>query len=237
MESLSPLHRAYYAYLARMYAFAYAAGQRSFLGLTVRGGLTLLGLVVLVAGWLLRWPGWVLLFIGLALVWLRFSFWAARRANYTRFVANRTDLMSAAAAETLALNEKVPARATGPFSVSGYGSTVLFRPATYWQVPLGDHIVMVEDRPNKFLYQFFSADTLQSVAGGWLLYGSKPQEALAITFLSKWGPEYTKFQAYDDGRESPTPPKLVTIYLTFATDAERDRVRQTIVSDARRLRA
>jgi hypothetical protein len=237
MDSLSPLRRAYYTYLARMYAFAYRAGQTSFLGLTVRGWLTLLGVGLLVAGLLLRWPGWLLLLIGLALVWLRFSFWAARRANYIRFVPDGTDLMAATAVETLTPNEKVLAQATGPFSVSGYGSSVLFRPATYWRVPLGDHIVMVEDRPNKFLYQFFSADTLQSVASGWLLYGGEPQEALAVSFLSKWGPEYTKFQAYDDGRESPTPPKLITIYLTFATDAERNRVRQTIVSDARRLRA
>lgn len=237
MDSLSPLRRAYYTYLARMYAFTYTAAHRKVLGLTVRGWLITLGLAFLLVGWWQRWSALVLAMMGLLLVWLIGSFWAARRANYTRFVVDGMDPMATTDVEMLSPNEKVPAHATGAFSVSGYGNTVLFRPSHYWQVPLGDHIVMVEDRPNKFLYQFFSAATLQSVATGWLLYGGEPQEALAISFLSKWGPEYTKFQAYDDGQESPLPPKPVTIYLTFAAEADRDRVWQTIVADARRVRA
>lgn len=237
MDSQSPLRRAYYTYLARMYAFTHAAARQKFLIMTIRGWLVTIGLVLLAVGWLQRWPTWALILIGLLLVWLVFSFWSARRSNYTRFVPDAADPMATTVGETLAPNEKVAAHATGAFSVSGYGGNVLFRPADYWQVPLGDHIVMVENRPGKFLYQFFSAATLQSVNTGWLLYGGEPQEALAISFLSKWGPEYTKFQAYDDGLESPAPPKLVTIYLTFTSAADRERVRQTIVADARRARA
>ncbi len=237
MHSQSPLRQAYYTYLGRLYAFAYGAGNRTYLGMTVRGWLTLAGLVLLAVAWVQRWPTWILILIVLAVAWVFVSFWLARRANYNRFVPDNNDLMATDELATLPPNERVAAQATGSFSVSGYGSNVLFRPAEYWQVPLGDHIVMVEERPKKFLYQFFSAATLQSVTSGWLLFGNEPREALAITFLSRWGPEYTKFQAYDDGEESTTPSKTVTIFLTFGSERDRDMVWQTIVSDARRVRA
>ncbi|MEZ4518440.1 MAG: hypothetical protein R3C44_17020 [Chloroflexota bacterium] len=211
-------------------------GNMTFLGMKVRNWLILVGLVLLGVAWVRQWPNWAILIIALLLIWLVLSFWLAGRSNYIRFVPNGDSMMAASDLNSLSPNEKVPAQATGSFSVSGYNNNVLFQPANYWQVPLGDHIVMVEQKPGKFLYQFFSADTLQSVAGGWLLYGAEPQEALAISFLSKWGPEYTKFQVYEDGEESPVPAKLTTIYLTFESESQRDRVWQTIVADARRAR-
>lgn len=236
MKTLSPWQRVYYTYLARMYAFTYSASNRSVLGMTIRAWIVLAGLVLLAAGWIMRWPLWLLALIALILLWLVVSFWLARRSNYTRFVASDEELMAAADLTAVAPNTKVPVQATGAFSVSGYGRNVLFRPAQYWQVPLGDHIVMVEDRPNKFLYQFFNASSLQSVASGWLLFGGEPEPAMSVSFLSKWGPEYTKFQAYDDGQDSPLPAKQVTIYLTFASEADYHNVWHTVVADARRAR-
>lgn len=237
MDSLPSTQRAYYAYLTRIYAMAYAVNNRVVLGMSIRGWVTLIGLGLLVFGWLRDWPLWLLALITLVLIWLLLSFQLARRANYKRFIPDQTELMAIDEPSMIEPNKRVPAQATGSFSVSGYGDNVLHRPAQYWRVPLGDHIVMVEPRPGKFLYQFFGASTLQSISSGWLLSAAEPREALAITFLSKWGPEYTKFQAYDDGLESSTAPKAITIYLTFDDTADHNAVWQTIVGDARSIRA
>jgi hypothetical protein len=96
---------------------------------------------------------------------------------------------------------------------------------------------MVEEKPGKYLYQFFSAQSLQDARPGWLLFGPSPIETLAVTFLSRWGPEYTKFgQLYEDGGEDTSPPKRVTVYLSIPDEATRRAVWHTVVSDARRAR-
>lgn len=236
MHTLPPLRRVYYSYLSRMYALARAANTRYFLGITLRGWITLIGLTILSLGLIRNWPLWALGLIVVVLVWLLLSMYLARRANYKRFVPDETSLMSIESPVMLEPNQKIDVEATGSFSVSGYDDNVLHSPAKYWRVPLGDHIVMVETKPGKFLYQFFAANTLQSVRNGWLVSGSQPREALAITFLSKWGPEYTKFQVYDDGQESALAAKAVTIYLSFHNSEDRDAVWQTLVGDARQAR-
>jgi hypothetical protein len=112
------------------------------------------------------------------------------------------------------------------------------RPATYWRVPLGEHVVMAEERPGKYLYQFFSAASLQAIQPGWLLFGRNPSETLAISFLASWGPDYTKFgQIYEDGDDSKLPPpRRVTVYLSAADENLRRSLWHTILNDARQAR-
>jgi hypothetical protein len=134
-------------------------------------------------------------------------------------------------------NQKVPITASGLFSVTGRENRLLHRPANYWYVPLGEHIVMVEEIAGKYLYQFFNPKSLQEIRRGWLLHGSSPILSLEVSFLSKWGPEYTRFgQLYESGQDDESAPKLVTIYLSSSDEEVREAIGQTIVREARRVR-
>jgi hypothetical protein len=240
VEALSTLQRLSYGYVSRMNAFAYAAANRSLLGMRLSRWMMFGLTVLLLVGWVREWPVVALVSLLLVLLWLAFSFWRARRSNYIRFVASADALPSDDLTEgivALAPNQRVPLEATGVFSVSSRDVAVLQQPGHYWQVPLGDHIVMVEDRPGKFAYQFFSAANLQGARHGWLLFGPRPLECLAVSFMSAWGPEYTKFQQYDDGKPSATPPKTRTIYLGFESGESLQAVWRNIVADVRRSRS
>ena len=195
-------------------------------------------IVVLVVGWIQRWPLPVLIGLMLGILWLNYSLWRAKRDNFNRFVPDDTALPNAIQLEPLNANHKISVTATGLFSVSGRQNNLLLHPATYWRVPLGEHVVMVEESPGKYLYQFFGAKSLQTVRSGWLLFGPHPIESLAVTFLARWGPEYTKFgQLYEDGDDSALPPpKRVTIYLSSDDPATRQLILETIISDARQAR-
>ncbi len=237
MNEPSGLRRLYYAYLSRIYALAYSTRKRRVLGLRVSTWLWLIPVAVLIYGWWRNWPPFALLPLVVFIIWLVASFWAARRANYMRFVANDVPLMAASSLVPLGNEQQIKLFATGAFGLSSRQNNVLLQPATYWRVPLGEHVIMVQEQPGRFLYQFFDAATLQTVSEGWLLFGSEPRDALAVEFLANWGPAFTKFALYDDGKEASNSPGSQTIYLTFNSEADRQAVWQTIVSDARDARS
>jgi hypothetical protein len=237
MDALSPLHRAYYAYLSRMYALAHGLYRRSFLGIRLGALARWLPIVALLVGWGMAWPPGVMIALLLVTLWINYSLWRAKRDNYNRFVPNRAAGDNTPEPATLPPNERVSLLATGLFSVSGRESRLLLRPAKYWRVPLGDHIVMAEEEPGKFLYQFFDARSLQELREGLLLFGPRPRATLAVSFLARWGPEFTRFgQEHETGHDDLPPPRRVTVYLSAEDDATRRLVRDTIVSDARRAR-
>lgn len=238
MNSVSPLRRAYYSYLSRTYALMYALSRRSVLGVRLIILVRWVPILALAWGWVRGWP---ILTMGLLLtviLWINYSLWQAKRNNYNRFVPDGNAIPESFEATPIAPNQKVAIQASGLFSVSGRENVLLLRPADYWRVPLGEHIIMVEEAPGKFLYQFFSSRSLQTVQSGWLLFGRHPIETLAVSFLARWGPEYTRFgQVYEDGNEANLPPpKRVTIYLSTTNPEARKAVWQTIVSEARRAR-
>ncbi len=237
MNDPSGLRRLYYAYLSRMYAFAYFARERRFLGIRLSTWLWLIPLAVLIYGWWQNWPAMALFPFIVFILWLAGSFWAARRANYMRFVANGVPLMAASSLSPLSSEQEVELFATGAFGLSSRQNNVLLQPATYWRVPLGEHVIMVQEQPGRFLYQFFDATTLQTVSEGWLLFGSEPRDALAVEFLANWGPAFTKFALYEDGKEANSSTGSQTVYLTFNSEADRRAVWHTIVSDARDARS
>ena len=230
---MNALRRLAYAYLSRMYALMYFLGRRPVLSALARW----LPLLALFIGWLRDWPPAALLGVALVAVWINYSLWRARRDNYNRFVPHARPLGDAPAEPPLPPNTQLEVLATGLFSVSGRESRLLLRPAKYWHVPLGDHIIMAEEEPGKYLYQFFSAATLQELREGLLLYGAQPTPALAVSFLARWGPEHTRFgQVYELGHDDGPPPKRITVYLASADDDTRRLIRETIISAARRAR-
>ena len=238
MDALSPIQQVYYAYLSRMYALVYRLNRRSLLGIRLASWLRWLPIVALLVGWVMDWPPAVMIALLIVAVWLNYSLWRARRDNYNRFVPNRAAGGDAAEPTPLPPNERLSILATGLFSVSGRESRLLLRPAQYWRVPLGDHIVMAEEEPGKFLYQFFDAQSLQELREGLLLFGTHPKATLAVSFLARWGPEFTRFgQQHESGHDDLPPPRRVTVYLSAEDDATRRLVRDTIVSDARRARS
>lgn len=237
MGSLSPIKRLYFGYLSRMYAFLYWLNRRSFLGIRFSTMARWLPILALLVGWVSRWPAAVLVALLVGIIWLNYSLWRAKRDNFNRFVPAGTSVMDAGNLVPLPPNQKVPVEVTGLFSTSGRDNKLLLCPAHYWRVPLGEHVIMAEETPGKFLYQFFSGQSLQDAQQGWLLFGADPVETVAVTFLSRWGPEYTRFgQAYEDGREDSKPPRRVTVYLTIPDAEIRRAVWHTIISDARRAR-
>lgn len=238
MESISPLQRAHYTYSGRAYALMRAIHRRSILGIRLLTLVRWLPVMMLLYAWLRRWPIGILAILALVILWINFSLWRAKRSNYNRFVPGKSSLMDTTALDPLPVNQKVAVEATGLFSVSGRENALLLCPAEYWRVPLGEHVVMVEEQPGKYLYQFFSAESLQEVRSGWLLHGPQPIDTVAVTFLARWGPEYTRFgQVYENGDDSDLPPpKRITVYLSAADADIRRSVWHSIVSDARRSR-
>lgn len=238
MDSLSPLRRAYYFYLSRAYAVMYVIHTRSFLGVRYIALVRWIPVIILAIGWFKRWPMPVIAIFVFLIVWINYSLWKARRDNFNRFVPDVASTIDIENPQPLIPNQKVAIRATGLFSVSGRDRKLLLSPAFYWRVPLGEHVIMAEEMPGRYLYQFFRAETLQSVRPGWLLFGRKPVSTLAVTFLGRWGPEYTRFdRLYEDGDDSALPPpKRVTIYLSTEDTDTRQTVWQAIVNDAQQVR-
>ena len=238
MEKLSPWRRLFLSYLSRAYALMNALNRRSFLGIRLKTLARWIPILLFLIGWWRNWSAALLVLLLLLIVWVNYSLWRAKRDNYMRFVPAGDPLPENADLTALPPNQKVPVRATGLFSVSGRENNLLLAPANYWRVPLGEHVIMVEEQPGKFLYQFFGAKNLQNIQPGLLLYGAKPIETLAVSFLAQWGPEYTRFgQVYETGDNSDLPPaKRVTIYLSTADETVRRSIWQTIVHDARQAR-
>ena len=237
MENVSPWRRPYLGYLSRAYALMNALNRRSFLGIRLKSLARWLPIFLFLVAWWRNWPAPLLVMLLVFIVWVNYSLWRAKRDNYMRFVPTG-DPLPEGDNPALPPNQKVPVRATGLFSVSGRENNLLLAPATYWRVPLGEHVVMVEEEPGKYLYQFFGARNLQTIQPGWLLFGAKPIESLAISFLGQWGPEYTRFgQVYETGDNSDLPPpKRLTVYLSTPDETIRRSIWQTIVHDARQAR-
>lgn len=242
MENLSPIKHLYYSYIGRLYAFAYFSQRRTFLGATHSGWLRILVFALLVASLVWQW-GWALSIVFFLLwVYVGFIYRRAKKEGYNKFVVDDTAVLPPETSQPLAPNEKAVVRASGRFAVTTKSETVLLvKPAHYWHVPLGDHIVMVEYRPKNFLYQFFDAKTLQKIECGWILFGKEPLSTLAITFLEVWGPEHNNnaiaYYVGGGANDNLSGLKPRTIYFSFEEPAIQNKVWTTLIKDARAVRA
>ena len=239
MQNISFLKKVYLGYLGRVYTFAYFTSKRRFLGIKVSTLLKWITTGLVIAAWLLDWGVVALGITFVVALWVRWFYWSAARAGYSKFIADEAAVIATAQLDPLPANRRIQVRATGTFGLSDREEYVLLRPAEYWQVPLGEHIVMVQSAPGRFLYQFFNASTLQEIQRGWLIFGSRPLDTLAVTFLGRWGPASSEYgQAFyvGGGNNSDANVKRSTIYFTFRDGREQDAVWHTIVSDARQAR-
>lgn len=224
MDTISPVHRIWYRYLGLGYWLTYTTSRRKFLWFRLSSYIKLASIIFLVMALLNRWGRPEQALALTVLLWIYFSYWRAKRAGYFRFVPGDQPSLFDDALATLPSYERVLVQATGVFSVKDWESSVLLRPAQYWQVPLGDQVIMVEHQTGSFLYQFFSADSVKDIAEGWLLFGRHPRPALAISFLTSWGPEFYEVKYSLLGRaKDPPPPTQRTIYLSFE-DRHQEKV-------------
>jgi hypothetical protein len=211
--------------LGILFWLAYRLNQAHLLELPLSLGLGVTGWLLLGWGWLAGWPGLLLGLLVLLLLSGHLLLWWARKREFTVFVADEVAFPAALA--RLPYNERVSLRVNGRFSLVNRDTPVWQRPASYWQVPLGQHIVMVAEKPGRYLYQFFDEENLLAVTPGRVFGGRETQPALAITFRPNWGPQaeqpmLSQFQFDETATASPGPPR--TVYLLFDSPAERQRV-------------
>jgi hypothetical protein len=214
--------------LGLLYAFLHEAERRSFLGASLARWLKWLPILLLIVALLARWPLWVAgLGVALAAA-VRLLYAKARRDHFVHFVAE--PVTTPTQARPLEDNERLRLLATGVFAVAEREEYVLQRPADYWRVPLGDHAIMVERVPGRYLYQFIQAGTLKEVRPGVLHFGRQPRRALEIQFLNTWGQQEPdkELTFYAAGANHHEARFARTIYLSFGDEDDRQAVWQNL---------
>lgn len=236
MDYFPPWQRRFYTVLGQHYYWTHRLRHRHFLGFTWYGWLVLLFFSLLLGALLLGWGWRGLLSIAAAAALAQAAFWHGQRAGYHKFLPDEHEALPATAdLHPLPDEQRVTLWATGVFSLVDREAYVLLRrPSQYWRVPVGDHILMVEQYPQHYLYQMFNAETLQSIRRGWFIFGRQPHRALAITFLVTFGPgldDPTLRYFVGGGVGSGTALKPRTIYLSFQEEAVYQAVWHTILQD------
>lgn len=216
-----------------LYAFLYRTNRRRLLGFSVGGWLKNLPFLFALLAVVMRWSAfWIIFGIVLAII-IRILYWRAKKAGYIHFLEVKGQTRPDNG-RILKDDVKVPACATGRFSVKDWEEYVLERPAEYWRIPIGDHAFMVEHQPGRYLYEFIQRGALEQVESGFLFFGRRPKPALAITFLSTWGSgsEEVNFQFYAPSKNSSPGKFRRKIYLTFEKDADKNAVWRSLLRDA-----
>lgn len=233
-----PIHkRIYYRWLGFVFGFTYWTRQHRFLGFRISTIVIGLAFVPLASAWRQNSGQVILALAALLGLWALWLYWRARRAGYMRFVAGETAVALTDDPEPAPPNQRIHLRASGIFGVSDREEQMLMSPAEYWRVPMGEHTVMVQPEPGRFLYQFFNAAKLQNLQQGWLVHGWTPQSVLAVTFFSDWGKETISLRALYQGSDAASrDKKRRTIYLCFDDKADERAVWHTILFDAREKR-
>ncbi len=238
MSSLPLPQRLVYAYLGWIYAFTRWTSTHTLLGMRFRTLILLASFLLVVVAWWQNWVSWAFWLTAILFVYLAFIYWRSARIGYFRFVPDKHSQLPEGDLAQLLPNEHVDLRVTGTVSVQSREEKVLKHSAEYWQVPLGDHIVMVKRSADRFLYQFFDAESLQTIRRGWLIHGREPQPALEVVFLSQWGPEFASPTFYlFGGTEGKVEPKPRALYFSFESEDAETAVLHNLIADARRVRA
>jgi hypothetical protein len=232
MANLTPFELFRIRLAGMLFATTYYSAHRSFLGARISSWIKWALFIFTFVVWITRQPPYLFILGAGAFIAVQFFYWYVKRQGYIRFLPKGKQ-PGHYGGELPADNKKIKVRATGVFSVSHHEAYVLQRPAEYWRVPVGDHAIMVQHEPGRFLYQFVQSGSLTSVVAGYLIFGRRPHEALAINFLTTRGPEFAKFtpKQFMSGANH-TPAKLErTIYLTFDSAEVRHQVRQNLLRD------
>lgn len=231
IDTLTPLRQALLVTLGRLYLFTYWSTLRRVAGIPVSRLIKGAPLLLALVGLLLGWPLPFLVFLTAVALLIQLAYLFARRRSYKSFVAN--PLPPIAPVTLLPPNQRVKLLATGTFSLNDREATVLLAPAEYWHVPLGEHIVMVEQVPGYYLYQFFNGETVKKVVRGWLIFGNAPKPSLAVTFALSWGPEYADYGKlyFVPNEQKEPPPRYRTVYFSLADGGDLTAVYHTILAN------
>jgi hypothetical protein len=233
MEDLSLTQKASVTIAGPLYAFLYYTSRRRLLGITFAGWLKFLSLLFAFVAWIRRWPVmWIALGILLTFAFI-LLYWKAKRDGYIRFMAFSKQ-NTPEQARMINEKERIPVTATGPFSTSHQEANVLQKPAEYWPDSNGDKAIMVQYVPGRFLYQFIQPGTLQEVESGCLVFGLRPQNTLAITFLTDWTPEFAeqKISLFNPIKKSNQSKLLRIIYLSFEDNEDKQAVWRNVLHHA-----
>ena len=218
-------------FLSQLYAFIYSTQRRRLLGVTLASWMVVLLLAFALWAFVLRWPTFVSNAALLVAVTLILGYRIAGRRGYTRFVPD-DDLALDPEFAAPRDESRVPLRATGVFSVRDYERYVLEEAAEYWRVPLGHHVIMVQSGPGQFLYQIVEPQHIREVKAGYLLFGRRPQVALALHFVVTWSPEMAREPRFYPGAQKEderVPNEERAIYFTFDHDADRYAVWRSLI--------
>ncbi len=235
MERLPLWQQRYFRFLGQLYFVTYWLRHRYILGFAIYTWLMLLFFILLFVAGMSGW-GWRAFLTVLAIgALVRAAFWVSERAGYSQFVPDgEPELPATAELQPLPHNQRVQTWATGVFSLIDRENFVLLRnPTQYWRVPLGDHILMVQQAPQRYLYQMFNAKTLQNVQRGWFIFGPQPHPALAVTFQVIFGPglDDPTLRYFVGGGLGKSATTWRTIYLSFEEEADFLAVWHTILQD------
>jgi hypothetical protein len=213
-----------------LYTFLYHTASRDLMGLTIEGLLKFLPLLFSLLAWLVDLGvGWILVGIFLAILF-RILYWRGRRAGYIRFIPEDYR-KPPASKETIADDQRVEIHASGIFSVRNWERYVRQHSGRYWRVGMGDHAVMVDYPPNRYLYQFIQPKGLIDVVPGTLFSGWDPHPALEVSFLSNWGPDspdvdFMFYSRKENGKQKQIDRR---IYLAFEDFEHRALVWNSLV--------
>lgn len=172
------------------------------------GVLTFLaGVVVLLRWWSRPWHALLPAILFVAHVVL--LIWAAQR-RYVHFQATPAP-GEREAASPLRVEEMVPVRASGWFTVEGQNRYFVDLPADLETVPSREHIVLARVEPSRFLllgtwpteelgwwYVFFQSAMIQRMRWGHLYVGARPQRALQVVYAPDEETRQTVYLAADD---------------------------------------
>ena len=215
-----------------LYAFLYYTTRHQLFGVTLYGWLRFLSLALV--GWagLRQWSFYEIVAVAILAVLLRFIYWRARQAGFIRFVPSGLPAPDPRA--DIPDEQKLSVKATGMFSVKDREEYVLLRPADYWRVQNGEHAIMGEQQPGRFLYQFIQPGTLQQIQPGVLCFGRTYRPTLAITFLTSWGPQHATGPAtmYSPGPNGKASMLERTAYLTFDGAPDMEVVWRNLLRDS-----
>jgi hypothetical protein len=216
-----------------LYAFLYYTTRHQLFGVSLAGWLRFLSLALV--GWaaLRQWLFYQIVAVAILAVLLRFIYWRAQRAGFVRFTPSGLPAPDPRA--DIADEQKLHLKATGMFSVKDREEYVLLRPADYWRVQNGDHAIMVEQKPGRFLYQFIQPGTLRKIQPGVLCFSRTSRPTLALTFLTSWGPQHATgpVTMYSPGPNGKASMLERTAFLSFDEALDMELVWRNLLRDSR----
>lgn len=206
--------------LSRLYGYAFVADLTPFLGqkrsVWYRGIVTVLFLYAAVT---INIP--LMIIFGVLLVFTYWLFWFAKRSGYVTFIP-KTDLKLPVPAEPLPKDKRLAVRATGLFSVIDRERYLVQKAADLWRVGVGDHILMVSNGVNSYLYQFIKPQEILQIAAGELYFGPQSNQAIEVVFRTDWTPsiDAEDIAYYVGSGYSGQPLPKRTVYIVCENQEE-----------------